>query len=94
MKANVIKQLHELGVYRDPSTKQKLENMKLADILSVMSYVQEEIEKGADFGFQWSYELAPTKDVQKLRDKEEMNYFDYAVDGYNNTFTKFVDSQK
>ena len=46
MKANVIKQLHELGVYRDPNTKQKLENMKLADILSVMSYVQEEIEKG------------------------------------------------
>lgn len=39
-------------------------------------------------------ELAPTKDVQKLRDKEEMNYFDYAVGGYNNTFTKFVDSQK
>ena len=46
MKENVIKQLHELGIYRDPSTKQKLENMKLADILSVMSYVQEEIEKG------------------------------------------------
>ena len=39
-------------------------------------------------------ELAPAKDVQELRDKEEMNYFDYAVGGYNNTFTKFVDSQK
>ena len=57
MKANIVKQLHDLGVYRSPFTKQKLENMKLADILSVMSYVQEEIEKGMDFRFQWNYEF-------------------------------------
>ena len=29
MKANIVKQLHDLGVYRSPFTKQKLENMKL-----------------------------------------------------------------
>ncbi len=38
-------------------------------------------------------ELKPNKRVQKLREKEEMNYFDYAVDGYSNSFSKFVDSQ-
>lgn len=72
MKANVIKQLHELGVYRDPSTKQKLENMKLADILSVMSYVQEEIEKGIDFRFQWNYEFVkPTAKKEKVLSKKK-----------------------
>ena len=72
MKANVIKQLHELGVYRDPNTKQKLENMKLADILSVMSYVQEEIEKGMDFGFQWNYEFVkPTAKKEKVLSKKK-----------------------
>lgn len=72
MKANVIKQLHELGVYRDPSTKQKLENMKLADILSVVSYVQEEIEKGADFRFQWNYEFVkPTAKKEKILSKKK-----------------------
>lgn len=72
MKANVIKQLHELGVYRDPNTKQKLENMKLADILSVMSYVQEEIEKGIDFGFQWSYEFVkPTTKKERVLSKKK-----------------------
>lgn len=35
MKGNVIKELHAMGVYRDPKTKQKLENMKLAAILQV-----------------------------------------------------------
>ena len=72
MKANVIKQLHELGVYRDPNTKQKLENMKLVDILSVMSYVKEEIEKGADFGFQWNYEFVkPTVKKEKALGKKK-----------------------
>ena len=72
MKANVIKQLHELGVYRDPSTKQKLENMKLADILSVMNYVQEEIEKGIDFRFQWNYEFVkPTAKKEKVLSKKK-----------------------
>jgi hypothetical protein len=72
MKANVIKQLHELGVYRDPSTKQKLENMKLADILSVMSYVQEEIGKGTDFRFQWNYEFVkPTAKKEKVLSKKK-----------------------
>lgn len=72
MKANVIKQLHELGIYRDPNTKQKLENMKLADILSVMSYVQEEIEKGADFRFQWNYEFVkPTVKKERVLGKKK-----------------------
>ena len=57
MKASIVKQLHDLGVYRSPFTKQKLENMKLADILTVLDYVQEEIEKGMDFRFQWNYEF-------------------------------------
>lgn len=38
-------------------------------------------------------ELKPNRKVEKLRDKEEMNYFDYAVGGYGNSFSKFVDSQ-
>lgn len=38
-------------------------------------------------------ELKPNKKVQKLRDQEEMNYFDYAIDGYRNTFSKFVNNQ-
>ena len=72
MKANIIKQLHELGVYRDPSTKQKLENMKLADILSVMNYVQEEIEKGTDFRFQWNYEFVkPIVKKEKVLGKKK-----------------------
>ena len=49
MKAELVKKLHALGVYRDPQTKQKLECMKLADILSVMNWVEEEMEKGVVF---------------------------------------------
>lgn len=56
MKANIVKQLHDLGVYRDPITKTKLENMKFSDILSVLSYVKEEMEKGTEFKkFEWDY---------------------------------------
>ena len=58
MKSDIIKQLHNLGVYRDPLTKQKLENMKFADILLVLSYVKEEMEKGIEFKkFEWEYEM-------------------------------------
>ena len=58
MKADIIKQLHNLGVYRDPITKLKLENMKFSDILLVLSYVQEEVEKGTEFKkFEWEYEM-------------------------------------
>ena len=49
MKANLIKQLHKLGVYRDPRTKQKLECMKVADVLAVLDYVKEEMEKGVEY---------------------------------------------
>ena len=67
MKANIVKQLHDLGVYRSPFTKQKLENMKLADILTVLDYVKEEIGKGTDFRFQWSYEFVkPTVKKEKV----------------------------
>lgn len=58
MKANIVKQLHDLGVYRDPITKTKLENMKFSDILLVLSYVKEEMEKGTEFKkFEWNYEM-------------------------------------
>lgn len=49
MKSQLIKQLHALGVYRDPRTKQKLEIMKVADVLGVMNYVEEEMERGVEF---------------------------------------------
>lgn len=49
MKAELIKQLHKLGVYRDPVTKQKLEAMKTTDVLAVLNYVEEEMEKGVVF---------------------------------------------
>lgn len=72
MKANIVKQLHDLGVYRSPFTKQKLENMKLADILTVLDYVKEEIEKGADFRFQWNYEFVkPTAKKEKVLGKKK-----------------------
>ena len=66
MKANIVKQLHNLGVYKDPITKTKLENMKFSDILLVLSYVQEEMEKGTEFKkFEWDYEMV--KPVAKKR---------------------------
>lgn len=37
-------------------------------------------------------ELKPKKEVQEIRDKEEMNYFNYAVDEYGNSFSKLIDS--
>ena len=68
MKANIVKQLHNLGVYRDPITKTKLENMKFSDILLVLSYVQEEMEKGTEFKkFEWDYEM-----VKPITKKEKM----------------------
>ena len=68
MKANIVKQLHDLGVYRDPVTKTKLENMKFSDILLVLSYVQEEMEKGTEFKkFEWDYEM-----VKPITKKEKM----------------------
>ena len=68
MKANIVKQLHDLGVYRDPITKTKLENMKFSDILSVLSYVQEEMEKGTEFKkFEWNYEM-----VKSVAKKEKV----------------------
>jgi hypothetical protein len=46
LKAELIKELHSKGVYRSPFTKQKLESMKLVDIIQVLNLVEEEIEKG------------------------------------------------
>lgn len=37
-------------------------------------------------------ELRAVKEVQNKRDEEEKKYIDYAIDGYTNTFTKFVES--
>ena len=49
MKAELVKKLHEMGIYRDPKTKQKLELMKVADIIGVLNFVEEEMEKGVVF---------------------------------------------
>lgn len=49
MKAELIKQLHAMGIYRDPKTKQKLENMKVTGVLEIMNWVEEELEKGVVF---------------------------------------------
>ena len=73
MKANIIKQLHDLGVYRDPITKTKLENMKFSDILLVLSYVKEEMEKGTEFKkFEWNYEMVkPITKKEKTVNKKK-----------------------
>ena len=66
MKAKLVKQLHELGVYRDPKTKQKLESLKMTQVLEVLNWVNEEMEKGVEFKKQLcEYEFinpAPKKD--------------------------------
>ena len=49
MKAKLIKELHQMGVYRDPRTKQKLELMKVTGVLDVYNWVEEEMEKGVKF---------------------------------------------
>ena len=49
MKAELIKQLHQLGVYRDPKTKQKLESLKTTQVLEVLNWVDEEIARGVVF---------------------------------------------
>lgn len=71
MKAELIKKLHALGVYRDPRTKQKLESMKVADVLSVMNYVEEEMEKGVEFKReQCKYEFVkPMSKAERLANK-------------------------
>ena len=71
MKAETIKELHALGVYRDPKTKQKLESMKVADILAVMNWAQEEMERGVVFERkQCKYEFVkPLSKAEKLANK-------------------------
>lgn len=49
MKAELVKKLHEMGIYRDPKTKQKLETMKTTGVLEVWNWVEEEMEKGMVF---------------------------------------------
>lgn len=71
MKAELVKQLHALGVYRDPKTKQKLESMKVADVLSVLNFVEEEMEKGVEFKReQCKYEFVkPVTKAERLANK-------------------------
>ena len=71
MKAELIKQLHALGVYRDPKTKQKLESMKVADVLAVLNFVEEEMEKGVEFKReQCEYEFVrPISKAERLANK-------------------------
>lgn len=49
MKAKLIKELHEIGVYRDLVTKRKLECMKLAELLNLKAFVEEEQARGVEF---------------------------------------------
>ena len=71
MKAELVKQLHALGVYRDPKTKQKLESMKVADVLAVLNFVEEEMEKGVEFKReQCKYEFVrPISKAERLANK-------------------------
>ena len=71
MKAELIKKLHAMGVYRDPKTKQKLECMKVAEVLEVLRAVEEEIEHGVVYERkQCSYEFVkPLSKADKLANK-------------------------
>jgi hypothetical protein len=71
MKAELVKQLHALGVYRDPKTKQKLECMKVADVLGVLNMVEEEMEKGVEYKReQCKYEFVrPISKEERLANK-------------------------
>ena len=75
MKAELVKQLHALGVYRDPKTKQKLETLKFTAVLEVMNWVEEEMEKGVEFKKeQCQYEFVkpqPKKDKLAGRNKKK-----------------------
>lgn len=71
MKAELVKKLHALGVYRDPQTKRKLESMNVAEVLAVMNYVEEEMEKGVEFKReQCKYEFVkPISKTERLANK-------------------------
>ena len=49
MKAKLIKELHEIGVYRDLVTKRKLECMKLVELLNLKAFIEEEQARGVEF---------------------------------------------
>lgn len=49
MKAKLIKELHEIGVYRDLVTKRKLECMKVSELLNLKAFVEEEQARGVEF---------------------------------------------
>lgn len=40
MKGKLIKELHAMGVYRDPRTKMKLENMKTVEVFQLKKGVE------------------------------------------------------
>ena len=71
MKAELVKQLHALGVYRDPKTKQKLECMKVADVLAVLNMIEEEMEKGVEYKReQCKYEFVkPVSKAERMANK-------------------------
>lgn len=71
MKAELIKELHALGVYRDPKTKQKLESMKVSAVLEVLRMVKEEMENGVVYERkQCAYEFVePQTKKDKLANK-------------------------
>lgn len=49
MKAELIKELHSMGVYRSPKTKQKLETMKLTEILEVYNMIEYDMQHGIEY---------------------------------------------
>ena len=50
MKSKIVKELHQIGVYRDLQTKRKLECMKMVDLINLLEFVKEEQSKGVVFG--------------------------------------------
>ena len=71
MKAQYIKELHSKGVYRSPFTKQKLECMKLVDVIQVLNFIEEQEEKGTVFKkTEWEYEFVKVvKKEKQIRNK-------------------------
>lgn len=71
MKAELIKELHAMGVYRDPKTKVKLESMKVAEVLAILEWAKEEQSNGSVFERkQCAYEFVkPLSKAEKLANK-------------------------
>lgn len=67
MKAELIKELHAIGVYRSPKTKQKLESMKLTEILEVYNMIEYDMQHGIEYKRQQcDYEFVKVPKKEKV----------------------------